>query len=178
FDVLTHYYEDTLGYKSFCHDYKLLQYYKPMEPVLVELSKDQELILNILMNHTNISYLELSRKTKFNYLKLKRIIKYLVFNGLIRFSIDPDYRKLGLEFHNMFIKIKISEKNIFEDYIKSNPRVHWIKFCQGKWDYIISITAKDINEFIDITKNIRTENKKIIIEETSLISKVKTPRKI
>lgn len=177
YEVVSHYFEDTLGYKSFCHDVQHLLKHKLLEPKPILLSEKEAAVLNILKKKPTISYAELSKQTGITYVKLKKIQNSLMQNGLVRFSVDPDYEKLGLQFHNILVKIKLGKKNAFERYLKNHPRIHWVKHSKGRWDYVLSVTAQSINEFIDISKQIRADNTDLILDETSLISKVQETRR-
>ncbi|MBI2151485.1 Lrp/AsnC family transcriptional regulator [Candidatus Woesearchaeota archaeon] len=177
YEVVPHTFEDTLGYKSFCHDAQYLQKYALLEPKAIILSDKEVLVLEHLKKNTLISYAELSKQTGIVYLKLKEIQDKLIQNDLIRFSLDPDYDKLGLNFHNILIKMKLGKKEAFEQYLKTHPRIHWVKYSKGRWDYVLSVTARSINEFIDISKQIRADNNNLILDETSLITKVEEMRK-
>lgn len=177
FDVLFHGFEDTMGYKSFCHNPQFLIAYNRLEPKSATISSPKTEVLNILKKQPNISFVSLSKKTGMGYLKLKEFIDSLASNQIVRFSIDPDYNRLGLEFHNIFVKVNMGKKKEFENYILKHPRIHWIKHCSGRWDYALSIAAKNISEFIDISRQIRTENKNNLLEETSLVSKIQETRR-
>jgi len=158
FDVIRHEFEDTLGYKSFCHKNEFLSGYKLLMTNRISLTKDQETVLKHIKERPNFSYSDLRKEIKMSYRKLKDIINFLVSNNIIRFSIDPDYDMLGLEFHNILLKIIISKKKEFESYLVKHPRIHWFKRSIGRWDYVLSITAKNIAELVDIVREIREEN--------------------
>jgi DNA-binding Lrp family transcriptional regulator len=176
FDVLFHDFEDTLGYKSFCHKDSLYSY-STLKSGHQQLSDKEEQVLNILKNKPLITFKELSKISKIAFIRLKEIITKLKSEEIIRFSIDPDYSKLGLEFHNNFVKINLNQRKAFDDYILKHPRIHWVKHCSGRWDYVLSIGTRNINEFIDVIRQIRSDNKNIILEETSLVSKIQETRK-
>ena len=177
-DIIKHSMEDTLGYKSFCGDFTLFREYKLLEPNMkYELNKYELKIIKTLKDKPNISYNELSKKTGMSYLRLRKIITNLEDNNLIRFSIDPNYEKLNLEFHNILLRINISHSKQFEKNMINNPNVHWIKKGIGKWDYILSIATRNIKEFIDVTQQIRTQNKDIIFDFSTLVSKINIMRK-
>ncbi len=177
YEVVYHNFEDTLGYKSFCHDVQHLSKHSLLKPKPAPLSDIEAKVLNILKKKPTTSYAELSKQTGITYMKLKEIQSRLVQNDLVRFSVDPDYDKLGLNFHNILVKIKLGRKNEFEWYLQKHPRIHWVKHSKGRWDYVLSVTARSINEFIDISKQIRADNTDLILDETSLISKVQETRR-
>ncbi len=177
-DVIYHDVDDTLGYKSFCHDAELIKRNELLFNESYTLNKEEHIILNIFKNNPLISYLDLIKETKWNYKKNKEIIDRLLANNIIRFSVDPDYKKLGLEFHNFIIKINLAKKEEFENKIIKHPRIHWLKKGTGSWDYILSVTSKSIQEFIEISREVRTENKDCILNFNSLISHIHVMRKI
>jgi DNA-binding Lrp family transcriptional regulator len=177
FDVVHHSFEDTLGYKSFCHDPKYFSNYIPLSNNSLNTNGDELKVIGVIKENPLESFVELSRKTKLGYPKIKLILNKLQEHKAIRFSVDPDYEKLGLQFHNILLKIKPGKKVQFDQYIRKHPRIHWVKESLGRWNYILSIATRDINELIDVSKQIRTENQDTVLEETVLISKVKEARK-
>jgi len=178
-DVIMHDLEDTLGYKSFCHNLEFMTEYKLLDYDKKHIvSKDEKIVLDKLILKPDLSYKELIKLTGWNYQKIKNIIFTLKSKEIIRVSIDPDYKKLGLEFHNILLKINLAKKSLFENNITKHPQVHWIKKGFGRWDYILSVTARNISEFIDISREIRTQNKDIILDFSSLISKIHMMRQV
>lgn len=141
------------------------------------MSPDEQEVLSVVKRQTAAPLKELAVKTNKGYSKIKEILRKLEQNNVVRYTLDPDYKKLGLEFHNMFVKIKLGQKEQFEKFLINYPRIHWIKRCSGKWDYCLSITAQDMNEFVEITKDIRTQNKNIIIDDTTLVSHIREMRR-
>lgn len=178
-DVIIHDLEDTLGYKSFCHNLEFINEYTLLEyNHKYVVTEDDQIILDKLTQKPDLSWKELIKLTGWGYPKIKRIINTLKTNSIIRVSIDPDYKRLGLEFHNMLLKINLAKRKLFEKNVINHPRIHWLKRGVGRWDYILSIAARDINEFIDISREVRTKNKNIILESSSLISKIHITRRI
>lgn len=177
YDILPHDFEDTLGYKSFCHNAEFFKNYQPLQSAKIDLSPDEQEVLSIVKKQTNISLKEIACQTKKGYSKVKEILDKLEQNKIVRYTLDPNYNKLGLEFHNMFVKIKLGQKEQFEKFLVNYQRIHWIKRCSGKWDYCLSITAQDMNEFVEITKDIRTQNKNTILDDTTLVSHIREMRR-
>ncbi len=178
YDILPHDFEDTLGYKSFCHNPELFKQYLPLQSVKIELTLDEQQVLSLIKKQTNLPIKEIAKQTKKGYAKVKEILNKLEQNQIVRYTLDPNYNKLKLEFHNMFIKINLGQKEQFEKFLTNHPRIHWIKRCSGKWDYCLSITAQNMNEFVEITKEIRTQNKNTILDDTTLVSHIKEMRRI
>jgi len=177
FDVLIHRYEDTLGYKYFCEDFNLLTKYNHLSQQKKSFSKDVRENIDYLRKNPSSTLFRQSKETRVPFKKLKKIISDSLEDKSIRFSIDPDYDKLGLEFHNILIKINPAEKEKFEKYILAHPHIHWVKHCSGRWDYVLSLVAKDMNEFVDLSREIRNNNKNVILEENTLVSKIMVKRR-
>ena len=176
-DVIYHDLEDTLGYKSFCHNPDFFKKYSLLKPNNTLLNKEEKEILGIIKDEPHISYRNLMKKNGWGYNKVSKVLESLRERGVIRFSVDPHYSNLGLEFHNILVKVNPARKEEFERFIICHPRVHWVKRGTGIWNYILSITARDIQEFIDITRDIRTENKENILDVSTLVSKIHVRRK-
>ena len=176
-DVLVHDFEDTLGYKSFCNDISLISRYvfnKPTQKKIISTTEDK--ILDEIITKPDASYVDMIKKTNLSYKQIKRAIDNLINSHMIRFTIDPDYNKLGLEFHNILIRINKVKQKEFEKNIIKNSRVHWIKRSSGRWDYILSVTSRNISDFIQITHQIREKNSKYIFDFSFLISKINITR--
>ena len=170
--------EDTLGFKSFCHNYNFIRKYKLLQPSKkVQLGKAEIAILDILKHKPNSTYRELIRKTSFSYKNIKNLLDSLKEKKIIRFSLDPDYNLLGLEFHNLLVKVNLAKREEFESSILKEPRVHWMKRGIGRWDYILSICTQNISEFIDVTREIKSKNREIIFDASALVSKINITRK-
>ena len=177
-DVVFHDFEDTLGYKSFCHDPLLFSRYHMLKSEDKQLKVDEMMLIQLLIQNPLTSIKQLIQQTGFTYIHIREMMKALKDNGIIRFSIDPNYELLGLEFHNLLVKINLGNQSLFERYLIKNPRIHWVKKGQGSWDYILSIPAQNIPEFIDTTRKIREENQEIILQCFPLISKIHVKRKL
>jgi len=177
-ELVYHDLEDTLGFKSFCHNYNFIRKYKLLQPSKkVQLGKAEIAILDILKHKPNSTYRELIRKTSFSYKNIKNLLDSLKEKKIIRFSLDPDYNLLGLEFHNLLVKVNLAKREEFESSILKEPRVHWMKRGIGRWDYILSICTQNISEFIDVTREIKSKNREIIFDASALVSKINITRK-
>lgn len=178
-DVIYHDIEDTLGMKSFSHNPDLLRRYTLMIPNKnYAITSEDKKILAVLKEKPILSLKDLAKQTNSSYSLIKDRISILKEQNIIRFSLDPAYHHLGLEFHNLLVKINPAKQHLFENNVIRHSRVHWLKKGAGSWDYILSITSRDINEFIESTREIRTQNKDIIINSTALLSKIYVERKL
>ncbi len=176
-DVILHE-EDSLGHKLFCHDFSIIRNVTLLHKAERKFSNAEKKILTVLYKDPLASYKKLIKLTGLGYIRIKNILDTFEKEHIVRFSVDPDYQRLGLEFHNVLVKINPARKEEFERNILKQPHVHWIKKGVGTWDYILSIVARDMPEFIDVTRDIRTENKESILNFSALIAKIHVDRKI
>jgi DNA-binding Lrp family transcriptional regulator len=167
--------EDTMGYKSFCHKPALLTRYEILRATN-KISKDEDSLIALLKDKPLMKYREIMESTGWGFAKTKKVMEDLVNNKVIRFSVDPNYVALGLEFHNILVKINQAKQKHFEQIIHNHQRVHWVKKCLGRWDYILSLTAPNIQEFIDTTRELQEQWKDDVFEFTTLISKIDVMR--
>jgi Lrp/AsnC family leucine-responsive transcriptional regulator len=68
-----------------------------------------------------------------------------------------DVSKLGFTLHKNFIRLRnmTKEKEVeFINYIKNNPNVVWAASCDGRYDFIFSTWAKDVEYLDKILKEI------------------------
>ncbi|HIH58839.1 MAG TPA: Lrp/AsnC family transcriptional regulator [Nanoarchaeota archaeon] len=177
-DVVFHEFEDTLGYKSFCHKPLFLSKYKMLTSQKITLGKQDFIVVEELLRNPLASTKEIMNQTQLGYKTITDTLHKFKEQASLRFSVDPDYGKLGLEFHNLLVKINLGKQSLFENNIVRNQRVHWIKRGTGSWDYILSIPAQSISEFIDITRDIRATNRESILQCSALISKIHVERKL
>ncbi len=177
FDVLVHDWEDALGQKSFCHTPHLLNKYSPIRPMKREPAGDETRVLELLRKDTCMSLRRLSERAGLDHKTLKNIMRTLRKDGFLRCTVDPNFHKLGLQFHNLLVKIEPAAVETFENYITTHLRVHWVKHSLGRWDYMLSIVSHNISELIDIIRQIRTDNADILLNDTALISKIQERRK-
>ena len=171
-DVLPHDWTVTLGYKSFCHRPELLKQFKNIHPSDRDITKREEQTISLLRREPQIPYSRLAEGVGVDYSTVRRTIQGLQRDGFLRFSIYINYPKLGLQYDYMLAQIEPDAREEFERYCQSHPRVHWLKFSRGRWDYVLSIVSRNNDEFIDTTRQIRTENAKILLDSTSLIAKL------
>jgi len=85
-------------------------------------------------------------------------VNRLVKLGIIKkFVVQLSLARLGLFLGKIFLQLsgytKDEEKKIYE-YLLKDKRVSWIAKCEGRWDLMIGAYAKDINQFLEIKKNL------------------------
>lgn len=85
-------------------------------------------------------------------------IQKLINDKIISFFYSViDVSKLGFTLHKNFIRLrnitKEKEKEFIE-YIKNNPNVVWAASCDGRYDFIFSTWARDVENLDRIIKEI------------------------
>ena len=173
-DVCFHEYEENLGYASFCNNSYLLKQKRTKmskDIPIHNLSKKELDLLFELRKKPHEKYFQLMKKLNLSYKELKKIIDNLKRNNIIDFSLNLNTSKLGLKYDFLLLKLNLFDRDKFEDNISKNKRIQSIKRCVGRWDYILSIIAKDVDEFIVTCRNIRSENKECIINSIPLLTR-------
>ncbi|MBW3023042.1 Lrp/AsnC family transcriptional regulator [Candidatus Woesearchaeota archaeon] len=119
-------------------------------------AKDVCLLKNIMFN-SRISFLDLSKKTGIHVSTLKNKISSFVKKGVIR-SFFPmiSLTHLGYQWYSVFLKVKNLNDKRFVEFLKANPNVLWYVKLVGKWNYQLSIFAKDNSDFNKILTQIRS----------------------
>ncbi len=176
FDVLPHEYMSALTYASFCHKAELKKEFSMVRPAKREITKWEIKVLKALETDARMSYREISKQTGIRFERVSKIVSALKNDALIQCTIYPDYRKLGLEYHYYLARVEPLKRQQFENYITEHPRVHWVKPCIpgfSRWDYVLSVVAQSIDDYIDTTRQIRTDNRGILRDHTELINKLR-----
>lgn len=179
FDVLPHECMGTLGCKSFCHRPELLEELPLLRPAAREVTRREAAVLRALETDARMPYREIARRTGIHYNRVSDAVAALRRDGFLQCTLYPDYRKLGLEYHYYLARVEPASRRRFEDYIQKHPRIHWAKPCIpafSRWDYVLSIASQTTDEYIDITRQIRTENQDILRDHTELITKLRFTR--
>lgn len=112
--------------------------------------KDKKILLALETNARQ-SAAQIGRKVRLskevvNY----RIKKYLQSGIITKFFIIPNFDKLGFTTYRIYLQFRATtpakEKEII-DYINAKMPCQWLGVCDGRWDVIARITARDIFEF-------------------------------
>lgn len=176
FDVLPHEFMGALTYESFCHKPELRKEFSMIRPADREVTAQEAKVLRALETDARMSYRDISRVTGIHYERVSDAVAALKKDGFLQCTLYPDYRKLGLEYHYYLARVEPLKRQEFEDYITKHPRVHWVKPCVlgfSRWDYVLSVVAQSTDDYIDLTRQIRTDNQSILSDHTELINKLR-----
>ncbi len=126
------------------------------EPYILD-AKDRT-ILSLLALDGRITMKDLSKKAGIAPVAVEHRIKKMIHAGIIKHFIPlASLSKIGYHWWKVFFKIKNINKKKFMGYIRYHPNILWYMRLLGKWDYQISIFAKDNAEFHTILDSLRTE---------------------
>ena len=99
---------------------------------------------------------------------VKYRIEQLEKKGIIQkyiTSINPN--KLGFELYKVYLQLENipEERERFYEYIKNDERVYWMGVCDGVWDCIFAVYAKNPAELYEIKNAIISEFRHLIIKK-------------
>ena len=117
----------------------------------LKLDENDKKILLALETNARQSAAQIGKKVRLskevvNY----RIKKYLSSGIITKFFVIPDFNKLGFITYRVYLQFRASTPKKEEEivnYIKDNMPCQWLGVCDGRWDVVARISAKDIFEF-------------------------------
>src|SRR3989344_7198021 len=88
-----------------------------------------------------------------------RIQRLLEQQAILKFYAVIDISKLGFTVHKNFLRLqnmnKEKEQEFFE-YARNNPNVVWATSCDGKYDFIFSTWAEDVEYLNNVLKELNS----------------------
>ncbi len=140
----------------------------PIPGVLLD-KKDRDL-LSLLYQNSRMTFTEMGKKLRLSPSTVERRLKVLQENGAISLMFaDVNLAKLGFKAYRLYFKFDSMDEETEKDVLAlfdSFPRTAWGVICQGEYDVLWRIIAKDEIEVED-TANLMTERfGKKIIEKT------------
>lgn len=118
------------------------------------LDEKDRVILGILQQDANLSTYKITKKTGIPQTTVLNRMRRLKAEGIIRrYTLDVDWKKLGLNNKALiFVKVdknaeqKESKVGEIEKKIFKYPLVLNVKRLMGKYDFMIELVCKDIEE--------------------------------
>jgi len=146
----------------------------------VKLDKKDKKILKELYKDGRMPISEISKKTGIQRDSINYRIKKMLKEDVISFIIPilnppkmgfPTINSVTLELQNLGEEV---EKK-FVNFLKQNKNVIYIAPLSGRWDYLITIVARDPGHFSKILRGIRSKFSSIIksYESSTIISEPK-----
>ena len=130
-------------------------------------------LLNLLMQNSRMSMADICTKLNLSAPAVENRIKKLINEGVIYgFMAQVSSQMLGLQWHWILLRTK----NLTEEkerqlnaYLKKNNYVAWIVKTIGKWNFQLSVFAKDAIHFRDILSDLRKEFSDVIVDYDSIM---------
>ncbi|MBI5158680.1 Lrp/AsnC family transcriptional regulator [Candidatus Micrarchaeota archaeon] len=118
-------------------------------------SIDRKILLELETNARQ-SNAAIARKAKVSEESVKYRISRLVKSGVItKFFVTPNFNRLGLTTFRLYLQFQHTtpedEQEVI-DYICNEMPCQWLGVCDGRWDVIARINAKDHFEFNNLLK--------------------------
>lgn len=171
-DILPHGWMACPGFKSFCHRPSLRRLVSLARPGTRPLTGEESRILGLLHGDVRMPHRELARRTGISRNRIGGILAGLRQEGYLAATLYLNYRKIGLEYHHMLVRIDPAARADFERYVQGHRSVHFVRRCQGSWDYILSIASRTMGDFIGVTQEIRADNAASLLGSACLVSKL------
>ncbi len=135
----------------------------------IELSEKDKRILLALETNARQSAAQIAKtasvsKEVVNY----RIKKYLASNIITKFFIIPNFEKMGFTTYRIYLQFLATTPQIEEEiisYVRDFMPCQWIGMCDGRWDVIARIAARDILEFNNFMGSFREKYGKYIRQQ-------------
>ena len=153
------------------------------EPTQYSLDELDCKILSVLIDDGRKPVVDIARAAHTNPQNVINRIRRLKEAGVIsRFSIDVDYKRLGITFCKAFIYLQnISPKRLEElyAYCRRQPQVFALVLLLGPWDFELEFEVKDFEQMMRIMDDLRQKFGDIIRNyESVMISRQTTVRHI
>ncbi len=127
-------------------------------------------ILDILKLEGDISLLELSRQVELAPIAVRNRLKKLQSAKIIKCFIPlASLDQIGFQWWKVLIKSKNLNADKFCTYTRMHPNIIWCMRLLGRWDYQISIFARNNTEFHQILDDLRANFTTEIVQYDSLI---------
>ncbi len=144
----------------------------------MKLDKKDKQLLSLLYLDSRQSFTKLGKALKLSSSSVERRFRHLKETGIISLLFaDVNLVKLGLKSYRLYFKFDVIDKKTENEVLKlfeSFPRTVWGVVCEGEYDVIWRIIAKDELE-VENTVNLMTERfGKRIVEKTVVTTTYQT----
>ncbi len=117
-------------------------------------------IMALLNSNARINYAELSQKIKLTANGIKKRIKNLEKEKIIRrYSLTLDFKKFGYEWYGLQFKLTTFDQetmNRIHQFFQNHPKIIFYYKYIGPWDYDVGFIAKNSRELREFINDVRT----------------------
>ena len=138
----------------------------------IELDNKDKQIIRLIANDARFNYLDIAQKIKLNIKTIQKRIKTLEKKGIIQGYITfLDPHKIGYTFFKLCIYLQNYESkfNGFLRYCMELPNVIHVIESLGPWEVELEIETETLEDFYNLTHQIRNEYSDIIKKTESVI---------
>lgn len=132
----------------------------------IRLDKLDRKVLYALDQNSRISVSDLARNLHQGRDRIAYRIERLIEQKVIRrFTTSINLHKLGFTIFKSYLRLETTKSRVseFVTYLRDHPRVYWIALCDGGWDLMIAVFARDAKEFHSTLSEIVTAYNEIIL---------------
>lgn len=131
-----------------------------------KLSKAERCLFYWLDTNCRMSNKKIAKKCRLSDFVVKYKIDHLVKEGTIKFfQTAINTAALGYSTYKILLRYygmdKKTEKE-FLDFLIQNERIHWLTTMEGRWDLVIDVFAKNLDDLDAIIKNMFEKYEKYI----------------
>ncbi len=138
------------------------------------LDKKDKQLLNLLYLNSRMSFIQMGKKLQLSSSAVERRMRKLQDSGVVnQVFAAVNLAKLGLKAYRLYFKFDVMDKKteeevkqVFRDY----SRTVWGVICQGEYDVLWRIVAKDENEVEDAAYIMIEKFGRHIIEKTIIMT--------
>jgi DNA-binding Lrp family transcriptional regulator len=141
-----------------------------MENFKIKLDLTDRRILSELDKNCRINDTKLARKIRRSRETVKYRIKRLIDKGIITsFTTSINPNRLGYSIYKIYLQIQNIEetRERLLEYLRNDKRVYWMGECDGTWDLIFAVYAKNDMEFYEIKNALVSNFEHIIINRVT-----------
>lgn len=137
-----------------------------------DIDKKDKKILHLIANNARFNYVDLAKSMNMNIKTAQRRIKDLEHNGIIQGYVTfLDTRTIGYNFFKLCIYLQNyeSKSNSFLRYCMELPNVVHVIESLGPWEIELEIETETLQDFYNLTHDIRNKFPDIIKKTESVI---------
>ncbi|MBI2106769.1 Lrp/AsnC family transcriptional regulator [Candidatus Woesearchaeota archaeon] len=138
----------------------------------IEIDKKDKKILHLIANNARFNYVDIAKNMSMNIKTVQRRIKDLETNGVIQGYVTfLDTKTIGYNFFKLCIYLQNyeSKSNPFLRYCMGLPNVVHVIESLGPWEVELEIETETLQDFYNLTHEIRNKFPDIIKKTESVI---------
>ena len=113
----------------------------------MKLDKKDKQLLTLLYNNSRMSFTEMGKKLRLSSSAVERRMRQLKDEGIITLLFaDVNLLKLGFRSYRLYFKFDVMDRETESEVLKlfeAHPRTPWGVICEGEYDVLWRVVAKD-----------------------------------